>query len=147
MQESERGVNLEQGETITLRASAVCAATAGTNGDTVYVQGERSIYTWIIECSDVKTDAGDTLDVYIDTLVGSTWINIVHFDQIIGTDADTIAYWCVIYPTNMTTTDAVADCAVGVCRGVVGSAFRARWVMVDADADGNFTFSVKGYAQ
>jgi len=146
--QSARGVNLEQGEAITLRASAVTAAVAGATGTAVQINGERLAYTWILACTDVKTDAIDTLDVYIDTLFGTaTWINCVHFTQIIGTDANDTAYFAVTVPANMLTTDAVTtDCAVGVARGVVGSQFRARWTMVDANADGNFTWSLTGYA-
>jgi len=143
-----RDVELIQGETITLRASAVTAAVVGALGTAVQILGERLVYTWILACTDVKTDAGDTLDVYIDTLFGTaTWINIAHFTQIIGTDADTTSRFCVTVPANMLTTDLVTtDCAAGVARGVVGSQFRARWTMVDADGDGNFTWSLTGYA-
>ena len=148
MSKSERGANLEQGEAITLRASAVTAAVVGATGTAVSILGERVAYVWVLACTDVATDAGDTLDVYIDTLFGTaTWINCAHFTQIIGTDANTTAYFTVTVPTNMTTTDAVGtDCAAGVARGVVGSQFRARWTMVDGDANGNFTWSLTGYA-
>jgi hypothetical protein len=148
MQKSERGVNLEQGEAITLFASAARTVTAGVNGDTVTVQGERLVYTWILTLTNAATDNVDTLDVYIDTLFGTaTWINIAHFTQILGDGADAITRYCVTVPANMLTTDlATTDCAVGVARGVVGSAFRGRYVIVDIDADATFTFSLVGYS-
>jgi hypothetical protein len=50
-------------------------------------------------------------------------------------------------PENLGTTPATGtDCAVGISRGIVGSQWRARWTMIDADADGNFTWSLIGYA-
>ncbi len=149
-QKSERGVNLQQGEDITLFASAARGVTAGTNGDTVTIKGERLVYTWILTLTNAETDADDTLDVYIDTLFGTaTWINIAHFTQILGNGADAITRFVVTVPANMLTTDvATTDCAVGVARGVVGSAFRGRCVIVDgAGADNTtFTFSLVGYA-
>lgn len=149
-QMSERGVNLEQGETITLFASAARGVTVGTNGTAVQVLGERLVYTWILDVTAAATDVDDTLDVYIDMLFGTaTWINCAHFTQVLGNGGATARY-CVTVPANMLTTDLVAtDCAVGVARGVVGSQVRGRCVIVDgAGADNtSFTFSLVGYAQ
>ena len=147
MQQSERGVNLEQGEAITLFASAERLVTAGTNGDTFTVKGERLVYTWVLDLTDAQAAAGDKLDVYVDTLFGTaTWINIAHFTQILGDGSNTITRYCVTVPANMLTTDvATTDCAVGVARGVVGSAFRGRYIIVDAGT-AKFTFSLTGYA-
>ena len=148
MQQSERGVNLEQGEAIELFASANRTATASTTGDTVQILGERLAYTWILDVTLCDDDVDDTLDVFIDTLFGTaTWINMVHFTQVLGNGAAT-ARFCVTVPANMLTTDLVAsDCAVGVARGVVGKAFRGRYTLVDGGgADADFTFSLVGYA-
>jgi len=143
-----RGVNLEIGEAFTLRASAISAATAGTNGTAVTINGERLIYTFILACTDVATDALDTLDVYIDTLYGTaTWINAVHFTQIIGTDANTTSFFATVMPENLgVSTNITTDCAVGIVRGIVGSQWRARWVVIDADADASFIWSLTAYA-
>lgn len=142
-----RGVDLLKGEDFTLRASAISAATAGTNGTAVAIQGERLIYTFILACTDVATDALDTLDVYIDTLYGTAWINAVHFTQIIGTDANTTSFFATVMPENLgVSTNITADCAVGTVRGIVGSQWRARWVVIDADADASFIWSLTAYA-
>lgn len=144
---SERGTNLEQGETITLLASAARGATAGTNGTAVQINGERLVYTWILDVTAAATDVTDTLDVYIDTLFGTaTWINAAHFTQVLGNGGAT-ARFVVTVPANMLTTDLVAtDAAAGIARGVVGSQFRARYVIVDPGAGAaSFTFSLTGY--
>jgi hypothetical protein len=149
MQQSERGVNLEQGENIVLFASAARgAAPGGVTGVAVQILGERLVYTWLLDITDAQSDGTDTLDVYIDTLFGATWINIVHFTQILGNGADAITRFVVTVPANMLTTDdATAACAVGVARGVVGSQFRGRYVEVDGGgAASTFTFSLVGYA-
>ena len=148
MQKSERGVNLEQGEAITLFASGVRTATAGTNGTAVAILGERLSYTFILDVTAAATEITDTLDVYIDTLFGTaTWINCAHFTQVLG-NGGVKSFFTVIVPTSMTTTDAVTtDCAAGVARGVVGSQFRGRYVEVDGGgAASSFTFSLTGYA-
>jgi hypothetical protein len=145
---SARGKNLEQGEAITLFASAARGASAGTNGTAVEVLGERLVYTWILSVTAAATEITDTLDVYIDTLFGTaTWINVAHFTQCLG-NGGAKSYFTVTVPTNMTTTDAVTtDCAAGVARGVVGSQFRGRYVEVDGGGvASSFTFSLVGYA-
>jgi hypothetical protein len=148
MRLGSRGTNLDAGEGVTLRASAISPATAGTNGTAVVINGERLIYTFILACTDVATDAGDTLDVYIDTLFDTaTWINAAHFTQIIGTDANTTSFFATVMPENLgVSTNITSDCAVGTTRGIVGSQWRARWVVVDADADASFIWSLTGYA-
>jgi hypothetical protein len=147
-QMSQRGVNLEQGEDITLFASGARGATAGTNGTAQQVLGERMVYTWVLNVTAAATEVTDTLDVYIDTLFGTaTWINIAHFTQILG-NGGAKARFVVTVPANMLTTDDVStDCAVGVSRGVVGSQFRGRYIEVDGGgAASSFTFSLVGYA-
>ena len=142
-----RGVNLEIGEAITLRASAISAATASTTGTAVVLSGERLIHAFVLACTDVATDGADTLDVYIDTLFGTaTWINCVHFTQIIGTDANTTSFFATVMPENLGTSVAITtDCAVGTSRGIVGSQWRARWTVIDADGDASFIWSLIGY--
>ena len=144
---SARGVNLEQGEAISLLDVTNAGDTVGTNGTAVYVQGERLVYTWLLNVTSAAAAAGDTLDVYVDTNVNDTWINVAHFTQVLG-NGGAKKYFTVTIPTNMTTTDsATTDCAVGVARGVVGSQFRGRYVIVDGGAHGEeFSFTVVGYA-
>lgn len=144
-----RGADLQQGETITLRASAVTAATAGTNGTAVFIGGERTKYIFLLDVTAAATDAGDLLDVYVDwSIDGTTYINGGHFTQCLGTGGAK-KYYMVFDSANPGTAviDATSDAANSTVRpSVFGAYVRARWVMVDADADGNFTWSCVGYA-
>jgi hypothetical protein len=145
---SARGVNLEQGEAISLLNVVAAGDTVGTNGTAVQILGERLAYVWILNVTSAAAAAGDLLDVYIDTLFGAaTWINIARFTRVLG-NGGAKAYFTVTVPTNMTTTDDVsADCAAGVSRGVVGSQFRGRYVITDGGAHGEvFSFTLTGYA-
>ena len=86
MQESERGVNLEQGETITLIASGARTATAGTNGTAVAILGERERYIFILAVTAAATDVDDTLDVYVDWSIDNvTYYNGGHLPRYLVT--------------------------------------------------------------
>ena len=113
-----------------------------------YVNPGRVAFMWLLELTAAADDVDDTLDVYIDTLVGTTWINIAHFTQILGNGADAIVRFVIIVPGNMLTTDvATADCAAGVARPAIGSQYRGRYTIVDGGgADATFTFSLMGLA-
>jgi hypothetical protein len=145
-----RGIDLEAGEEFVLAASAARTDTAGTNGTAYVLSGERIACCIVCEFTAKATAAADTCDVYVDVLIGSKWINAIHFTQALGDGTDAATEYAVLCPsgTNTTVTTATADAASGVVRGdVFGSQIRARWVIVDDGADNaSFTFSVTGYA-
>lgn len=133
-------------EAVTLFAAAARGAGVAQLGTAVVNPG-RIAYLWLLNVTATVTDITDTLDVFIDTLIGATWINIAHFTQVLGNGGATARY-CVTVPANMLTTDLVAtDAAVGVARGIVGSQFRGRYTIVDAGGGvATFTFSLTGLA-
>ena len=143
-----RGVNLLQGETITLAASA--ARTAGANGTAVNIAGERRRLIIVNAITNSDTDAGDTLDVYIDfSLDNVTWYNAVHFTQQAGNGAARTEY-AVLDPSNPGTSviNVTTDAAAAAVRpALFGPYIRARWAIVDSgDANSSHTFSVLAYA-
>jgi len=144
---SPRGRELLQGEVLTLHASAALTGAVANATDTaVPIYGERLVYLFLLDVTAAAQDAGDTLDVYVDTLIGATWINVVHFTQVLG-NGGALKYFANILPENIGTTPLVStDLAVNTSRGVVGSEFRCRYTLVDADADASITWSLTGYA-
>lgn len=145
---SPRGVDLRQGESITLAASA--ARTASANGTAVYIGGERRRFIFICSITASATDAGDTLDVYIDwSLDNSTFYNGGHFTQQAGNGA-AAKMFMVFDPSNPGTSviAVTSDAASGAVRpGLFGPYVRARWAIADSgDANSSHTFSVLGYA-
>jgi hypothetical protein len=143
-----RGVELLQGETITLAASA--ARTTGANGTAVQIRGERRRFVIVNAITASATAAGDTLDVYVDfSLDGTTWYNAVHFTQQAGNGAARTEY-AVLDPANPGTSviDVTADAAAGDVRpALFGPTMRARWAIVDAGGHAqSHTFSVLAYA-
>jgi hypothetical protein len=143
-----RGVDLTQGETITLAASA--ARTAGANGTAVYIGGERKRYIVVNAITASATAAGDTLDVYVDfSLDNVTWYNAVHFTQQAGNGAARTEY-AVLDPTTPGTSvvNVTTDAAAAAVRpALFGPYMRARWTLVDGGGgDTSHTFSVVAYA-
>lgn len=137
------------GYDFTLATSAARTDTAGTNGTAVTLDGR--VRDLIIVCAFTAkgTDVGDTCDVYVDVLVGSTWLNAIHFTQALGNGTDSQIEFAKLGAsvTGATTVTATADAASAAVRpSMIGSQIRARWVIVDTGADdASFTFSVTGY--
>lgn len=129
-----------------LAASAPRSA-SGT-GDAVIVEGwRRAMIVNPITAS--ATDAGDTLDVYIDVSPdgGVTWVNAVHFTQQAGNGAARREI-AVLDPSNPGTSviNVTSDAAAAAVRPAVwGNAFRARWVIADANANASHAFGVTAY--
>lgn len=101
--------------------------------------------------SAAATDVGDTLDVYIQHSVdgGTTWDDFVHFTQVLGNGGAKkfLAAWSsTITPTTALGAPADGALAAGVKQGPIGPQIRVKWVVVDADVDGSFTFGIKAQA-
>ena len=128
---------------ITVDAADVIAATWTGLWPYALAQFEYSL-------TAATTDAGDTLDVFVDTSFdrGTTWINIVHFAQSTGTSEPDRAV-AIVSPSGsaMTApTDVAADAAAGAVRHFLGDRVRVRYTMVQAATNDNesFTFLVNG---
>lgn len=87
--------------------------------------------------------AGDTLDVFVDVLVGTKWVNAAHFTQVAGNSAAlkqhfTLNINAITISTNLEDALVVtSDAAAGKCRScIVGEAIRGRYTLVDAGAHG-----------
>jgi hypothetical protein len=149
MSNGPRGVNLTQGETFTLAASA--ARTAGANGSWVYFGGERRRMVFLLDITASATDAADTLNVFIDVSFDGTNSagNAAHFTEQAG-DGAAASEFAVLDATNPGTSviSVTADAAAAAVRpGLFGAYYRARWAVVDSgDANSSHTFSVTGYA-
>lgn len=133
-----------------LRASSA-QATAGTvTGDAVALGRAYRELIVQLDVSAAATDATDTLDVYVDTSFdgGTSWVNIGHFAQVLGNGgAKTLLMsFCNQNPGASAVTDASSDTAAGATRQIgFSDKLRYRGVMVDADANGSFTYGVTAY--
>jgi len=143
-----RGVNLAQGETITLAAAA--ARTVGANGVGQFIGGERKRFVIINAITASATAAGDTLDVFVDfSLDDVTYYNAVHFTQQAGNGAARTEYAVLDAASPGTAVvNVTSDAAAAAVRpALFGAYLRARWALVDAGGgDTSHTFSVLVYA-
>ena len=135
--------------TIELAASA--ARTADGTGTAFETDGKRVAYMVVCEFTDKKTDATDKMDVFVDVLIGTKWVNAIHFTQALGDGTDAQTEYAILVPngSNTTVTVATSDLASGAVRGdAFGSSIRARWDFTDGGGGGvaTFTFSVIAYA-
>jgi hypothetical protein len=136
----------------TLRTLAA-QATAGTVTGADYVLDQK--YQELVATLNVTvagTDVGDTLDVYIDTSFdgGTTYVNLGHFTQVLG-NGGAKTFVLVIKndnPGSSAVFNVASDAAAGVTRQIgFGNIVRYRGVMVDANANGGFTYEVKIFAK
>ena len=143
-----RGVDLIQGEQITLAASA--ARTTSANGTGVFVGGERKRFIIINAITASATAAGDTADIYVDwSLDNVTYYNAVHFTQQAGNGAARTEFAVLDAAAPGTAVvNVTSDAAAAAVRPTLfGAYLRARWALVDGGGgDTSHTFSVIAYA-
>ena len=110
-------------------------------------------YVFLLDVTAAATDNVDTLDVFIQTrLATGIWIDIVHFDQIVGdaTPGDATRSVAkvigVLGMTNTTSSDntRLISSATDVSKvlHLAGDEYRLKTNIIDANADAEFTFSV-----
>lgn len=138
-------------EPFTLLASDARTPVVGAVSDAVNVSRLRRLLL-LLTVTNADTDAGDTLDVYVDISPdgGTTWLNAVHFTQIIGTAAASKEFAVLdASAPGASVIAATADAAAAVVRpSLVGTHIRARYTIVNAGAaDATFTFKVEGFGQ
>lgn len=148
--QSERGVNLQQGESISLFASAErVTAVANSASTSVYIGGERRRFVFVFDVTAAADAAGDTLDAYIDwSLDDSTYYNGAHFTQVLG-NGGAKAFYTVFDATTGTTADAdvsADQAANATVPTLFGPYVRGRYTLVDGGGTHTFTFSLLGYA-
>lgn len=137
-----------------LAPTVVAVAAAGTVRATVTGLGSFEDAIIQLKVTTAATEAGDTLDVFVDTSFdrGATWVNVIHFPTVLG-NGGAKTYLADLAPgasTGATTIDATADAAAGAVRpGLLGDRIRVRDTAVDVATLANmgFTYGVIGYFQ
>jgi hypothetical protein len=132
---------------LTLRtAGAVTAAETVTETAVSITSGARRAEI-VCELTAAATEAGDTLDVYVDTYIAGTWVNVVHFAQMLGNGGAKTFVAQIIPEASVATApiDVTSSAAAGAIRHLLGTQFRVRRVTVDVATLANisFTFGVK----
>ena len=123
---------------------------AGTvNGDPVTFGKYAKALGFFLDVSAAGTDALDTLDVKIQHSPdgGTTWDDIVHFTQVLGNVANGKSQEMAFVTLEGTPEDELRSpvvnlAAANVIQGPIFPFIRAVSDIVDADADGGFTYEV-----
>ena len=131
-------------EFVVLAASA--ARTANDNGSAVRLRTRPATVTFILDVTAAATDAGDLLDVYIESkLDGTNWTDVVRFTQITGTTVMPKRYVAnIVVDRTQTMFEVATGLGAAAARHLLGDEYRARWVVTDVVGDdASFTFSVQ----
>lgn len=135
--------------TTTILASAARTASGVSQLPGLFDDVQAGLF--LLNVSAAAADAGDTLDVYIQSSAdgGTTWNDFVHFTQVLGNGGvkTFLATWQPL-ATAETEMGAPGDATLGagaVVQNIQGSVWRVKWVIVDSgDGDQSFTFKVNG---
>lgn len=129
----------------TLFASAARTSVPLTaSGDSAVFPGSIAGINLTFDCTAAANDAGDKLDVYVQTKPdGVNWLDVCRFVQVLGTSTG-IRKHAKILAATASTEFGTSALSASQKRDVVGSEWRARYEITAAATTGNesFTFSV-----
>jgi hypothetical protein len=144
--------------TLALLAASARAGTTKSSTDTAYGTGNEVIdltkagpikaIAFELNCSVQAKDVGDTLDVYVQTSLdgGTTWVDVVHFTQLLGNTGGAKVYYAKIAAvTALTMFETAAALTAGNVRDLIGTHLRAKYVITndsDDPIDTTFTFGL-----
>ncbi len=109
------------------------------------------VATFMLQVTAAATEAGDTLDVFIDlSLDLQVWFNGIHFTQLLGNGGAKTFVAEITHPTAaVNPIDVTSDASVTVSRNLWAPHVRIGWNNGDANANTNaiFSFGVFVYLQ
>lgn len=109
----------------------------------VHIPGQPRAIGFVLDLTAAATDAGDTLDVKIQTrLDGTNWVDVVSFTQCLGNGGAKRHFAKIDAGIAQAMFENGAALAAGNVRNLVGEVWRVVHTQVDADSDGTFSFSV-----
>lgn len=127
-----------------LLASAARTASGNTQSTPVLLT-RYPIIEFVLDVTNADTDAADTLDVTVQTRIAGLWLDVVHFTQVIGTDAAKRFVAKILASEPQTMYDVATALAAGSIRHIMGPEYAVSWTIVDGApgvGDQSFTFSV-----
>lgn len=139
------------GQRVELYAATPAAGAQSLTGDAAAGHYSNAFAVWVLDVASAATDAGDTLDVYVDTAVGggatAVWVNVVHFAQVLG-NGGAKRFAAIVNPGGSVMAapvDVSADAAAGAVRHMLGDQWRYRIVQADANSNAAFAITLRGY--
>lgn len=98
----------------------------------------------VLDVTAAATEVGDTLNVFVQTKIdGTNWVDVYHATEVLGNGGAKRYIAKVTGALAEAEFENGAALAAAAVRNYIGDEWRARWVVVDADADNaSFTFSI-----
>jgi hypothetical protein len=126
----------------TLAASAARTETGVTSA--VSIPDAANAIVFEFDVTAAATEAGDTLDMKIQTMVdGTNWIDVCTFTQVLGNGGAKRYFGKVCAATAQTMFENATSLTAGNVRHILGDTYRCAWAITDASTDNaSFTFSV-----
>ena len=142
-------------DAVTLQASAAKTETGTGSTVTATSLTERLVnrpykgIAFILDVTAAATDAGDTLDVQVQTQIdGTNWVPVVSFTQVLGNGGTVRHVAKVVRDVAQSMFEDSASLAAGSVRNLLGNTWRVKWTIADAGTDNaSFTFSVVAVPQ
>ena len=136
-------VNRNASLTRTLATVTTAGAVSATQTTGVPIPDAPNGVVFVLDVTSAATDVGDTLDVKVQTtLDGSAWIDVCYFTQVLGNGGAKRHVGKICASTAVTMFENGTALTAGNVRHILGNQYRVSYVVVDADADSAFTFTV-----
>lgn len=127
----------------TLLASTTATETS-TGTAAVKIPDADNAIAFILDVTVAATEAGDTLDVFIQTkLDGTNWVDVVAFTQVVGNGGAVRHFGKICAGVTTAMFEDGDALSAGSVRNFLGDEYRVRYAITDAGTDNaSFTFSV-----
>lgn len=126
----------------TLASVTTAGAVSSTNVTPVPIKRPPNGMILVCDLTAAATDAGDTLDLKVQTQLGGLWVDVAYFAQMLGNGGTKRFAAKLMGQTAFAIGDIAAALTAGNIRHLLGDAWRVNYVVVDANANGAFTFGV-----
>lgn len=149
---ADRSSSFRQLATVTTPGTTTARGAAASTG-VAYpnLLAKFDVATFMVNLTSAATEAGDTLDVFIDlSLDLVTWFNGIHFTQMVGNGGAKIFVAQLTHPTAaVADINVTTDAAANAARNLWAPHVRVGWNNTDANANTNaiFSFGVSVYLQ
>ena len=98
---------------------------------------------FMLDLLAAATEVGDTLNLFVQTLIGGQWVDVVHFTEILGNGSTKRFFAKIDASLAEAMFENASALAAGSVRNLIGDQWRARYVIVDAGgANASFTFTL-----
>jgi hypothetical protein len=137
-------INKKAHDVVTIATVTTVSGAIAAGLDSVTLPSSMQAVSFVLDVTAAATDAGDLLDVKVQTMLdGTNWVDVVHFTQVLGNGG---AKRFVAKITAGTAETLFADAALAAgttVRHLFGDEWRVHVTQVDGDNDASFTFTVK----